>query len=156
MTTLSTSAKEGNLQLERSLDRLLASVFPEAVQEGNRAVRHAIHQVRQQRRAGNLEGALARLSSLDLSGAPVDLVCWAYGEWLHLVRRLYPSEALLLYRPATGKAALLEPGSDPSTLRVVATLGLTWQQGKLLSRRCLRGLKLLHTAGPQGGAPCQA
>ena len=51
---------------------------------------------------------------------------------------------MLLYSPATGKAAVLvTAGGDGLTLGVAAVLGMRWPVGKAVSRRSLRGLKPL-------------
>ena len=141
--------------LERLVDRLVAAVFPGAFEETNRTVRLAIHHARRARKSGDLGEALACLSDVDLSTAPTDLASWAYGEWITTVRRHYGPRPLLLYRAGPGKAAVLEPGPDLHTLRVVAVLGLKWEPGRLLSRRCLRGLRPLERPDAfSGGVPC--
>lgn len=41
-------------------------------------------------------------------------------------------------------------------LRVRASLGLDWEPGKVLSRRCLRGIAPLHGSGDAtGGGRCR-
>ena len=141
--------------LERLVDRLLASLFPAEREDTNREVRRSIHDARRASKSGDLCEALACLSDVDLSAVPADLASWAYGDWLTTVRRHYGPRPLLLYRAGPGKAAVLEPGPEFHTLRVVAVLGLKWEPGRLLSRRCLRGLAPLKSRGSyNGGVPC--
>ena len=154
MTTCAQTQDHG--RTEFLVDRLLAIVCPGAVEEDRRTLARLIHQSRASARAGDMDGALATLASADLAKAPRDLARWAYTEWLDLARRRFPSESLVVYSPGTGRAAILECGPDADTATVVAVLGLGWQPGKVLSRRCLRGVKLLHAAGESGGAPCRA
>ena len=141
--------------LERLVDRLVASILSPALEETSRTVRRDIHHARRARKSGDLGEALACLSGVDLSAAPADLASWVYGEWITTVRRHYGPRPLLLYRVGPGKASVLEPGPELHTLRVVAVLGLKWEPGRLLSRRCLRGLAPLKSHGSyNGGVPC--
>lgn len=141
---------------EHLVDRLLAVLFPGALDEGRRNLIRLIHQARSAGRAGDLDGALTTLAAADRAAAPHDAACWAYTEWRRLMRRRFPLEGLMVYSPSTGRAAVLGCGPDAGTLSVIAVLGLSWEPGRVLSRRCLRGLKPLHAADHKGGAPCQA
>ena len=113
-------------------------------------ITRAVHQARAARKAGDLNLALETLAGLNLSAAPRDLACWAYGEWLAAARQLDLAPGAVLYRAGTGQAAVLEPTEDPACVRVVAALGLSWERGRVLSRRCLRGL------APLGPSPTMA
>jgi hypothetical protein len=149
------STGQDRARAEHLVDRVLGVLFPGAVAEARRTTVRLIHQARMARRAGDLDGALATLSELELASAPRDLACWAYTEWLAAARQRYPLPNALLYRAGTGQAAVLVPGNEPGTLRVVTVLGLRWEPGRTLSRRCLRGLRPLHSRSqPQGGEPC--
>ena len=141
--------------LEHLVDRLLASLFPTEREETDREVRKSIHDARRARWFGALDEALACLSGLDLSAASADKASWAYREWLTTARWRYGARPLLLYRAGRGKAAVLELGPDLDTVRAVAVLGLRWEPGRLLSRRCLGGLTPLKPCNPfRGGVPC--
>lgn len=125
---------------EDLVDRLLGLVLRESVEDVRGTITRAVHRARDARKSGDPSLALETLVGLKLSAAPRDLACWAYAEWLAAARQLDLAPGALLYRAGTGQAAVLEPADDPSCLRVVAVLGLSWERGRVLSRRCLRGL----------------
>ena len=146
------TVRQDRARLEHLVDRVLGALLPDGAEASRRAIVTIIHQARAASRAGDTDGAMAVLDELDMALAPRDLACWAYAEWLACVRRRYTSADVLLYRAGTGQAAVLKPTSEDGTLRALAVLGLRWQPGQLLSRRCLRGLKPLHTSA-KGGPP---
>ena len=137
---------------EHLVDRILAFLLPGAVEVTRRTIIRTVHRARAARQAGDPRLALHTIADLQLASAPRDLACWAYGEWLAAARRLSLSPNAVLYRAATGQAAILEPDHAPGCLRVVAALGLSWEPGRVLSGRCLRGLVPLFTS-QEGGAP---
>ena len=59
------------------------------------------------------------------------------------MKRRFGQLAPLVYSQETGRAAALVPGGPAGILEVVAVLGMSWQPGKLVSRRNLRGLRPL-------------
>lgn len=129
---------------EELVDRLLGLVLRESVEDVRGTITRAVHRARDARKAGDATLALEILAGLQLSAAPRDLACWAYGEWLAVARQLDLVPGALLYRAGTGQAAVLEPADDPSCVRVVAALGLSWERGRVMSQRCLRGLTPLR------------
>ena len=132
--------------LEALVDRLVDSIFGSAP-ETTQSLARTVHDARRQRKAGDLDGALALLAQADLKGATEQETRWAYGEWLGIARRRFAArEDALVYSPATGRAAVLAPHPGGS-LEVLAVLGMRWQSGKLVSRRSLRGLRPLDGGG---------
>ena len=161
---VSTCTIDERTRMEHLVDRVLGIVFPGAIPLHRRTLIRLIHHAREARRAGQLDDALATLRpvvslpnlSVNTASAPRDLACWAYNEWISAVRQLYPARETLLYRAATGQAAIVQPVESSNTVSVLTVLGLSWEPGKVLSRRCLRGLRALHPSGESaGGAPCQ-
>ena len=144
-TTMNTAATETGDRPGRSLEELVDRVFeallgaaPEPVQSTARLV----HEARRLRQAGDLDGALAVLASADLKGATDQETRWAYAEWIDVARRRFAGrDGAAVYSPATGRAAVLAPSGDGSTLEVLAVLGMRWRPGKTVSRRSLRGLR---------------
>ena len=153
-TTMSTAVSEAGDRPGRSLEELVDRVFeallggaPEATTEADSIARR-VHEARRLRQQGDLDGALALLAQATLAGATEQETRWAYGEWLGIARRRFADrEGALVYSPGRGRAALLAPCGDASTLEVLVVLGMRWQPGKLVSRRSLRGLRPLATGG---------
>ncbi len=139
--------------LEELVDRLIDAVFGEqpttpAVASGTGpSLARTIHDARRLARAGNLDAALGRFTELDRSAATDCDLGWAYTEFLQLARRRFAAEEALLYRPASGRAAIMTPHRE-GLLEVRAVLGLRWRAGKVVSRRSLRGLRRLGNGGP--------
>ena len=107
------------------------------------SVAQSVHEARRLRQAGDLDGALAVFAGVDTVGAATTKEArWAYAEWQALAKRRFGDRGALVYSQGTGKAAALVPTGD-GALVVAAVLGLRWEPGKLVSRRSLRGLKLL-------------
>ena len=147
-TTMSTAVTAAGDRPGRSLEELVDRVFEAllgAAPAGEeQSLARRVHEARRLRQQGDLDGALALLARADLKGAAAQETRWAYGEWLGVARRRFGDrEGALVYSPATGRAALLAPCGDASTLEVLAVLGMRWQPGKLVSRRSLRGLRPL-------------
>ncbi len=146
MTTMARSnenmAQEGvhGRRLEDLVDRVLECIHLR--ESGIRHVARAVHEARRRRQAGDLDGALRALAMLDATDASSGEARWAYSEWMDIARRRFRGCNALLYSQGAGRAAALLRRSD-GTLEVVATLGMRWQTGMVLSRRSLRGLRPL-------------
>ena len=130
--------------LEELVDRLMAALFKEEEPETAEpsAVR-SIHEARRLRQAGDVDGALAVLASVDAAQAETKEVRWAFSEWTQLVKRRFGGRGALVYSQGTGRAAALVPTGDGGTLEVAAVLGMRWRPGKVVSGRSLRGLRPL-------------
>ncbi len=130
--------------LEELVDQLLAAMGltdePETAEPS--AVR-SIHEARRLRQAGDVDGALAVLASVDAAQAETKEVRWAFSEWTQLVKRRFGGRGALVYSQGTGRAAALVPTGDGGTLEVAAVLGMRWRPGKVVSGRSLRGLRPL-------------
>ena len=131
--------------LEAMVDRLIDSLFAPAVPEQSLA--RTVHDARRLRQAGDLDGALALLASVDTTKAEPHQARWTYAEWLDLAQRRFDGSGALIYSPGTGKAAVLAPRGDGGVLEVLAVLGIRWRPGKTASRRSLRGLRPLDGSG---------
>ncbi len=133
--------------LEELVDRLIDAVFglDPAVPPRTSPAR-AIHEARRLRQTCELDQALVVFADLDLAGATDGEVRWALAEFLDLARRRFGCKDACLYRAGSGRAAVLTP-LDEGTLEVRAVLGMRWRPGKLVSRRSLRGLRLLGKGG---------
>ena len=103
----------------------------------------SIHEARRLRQAGDVDGALAVLASVDAAQAETKEVRWAFSEWTQLVKRRFGGRGALVYSQGTGRAAALVPTGDGGTLEVAAVLGMRWRPGKVVSGRSLRGLRPL-------------
>ena len=131
--------------LEELVDQLFAAMGfkdPEAEAAETGAVR-SIHEARRLRQAGDVDGALAVLASVDAAQAETKEVRWAFSEWTQLVKRRFGGRGALVYSQGTGRAAALVPTGDGGTLEVAAVLGMRWRPGKVVSGRSLRGLRPL-------------
>ncbi len=136
-------------RLEVLVDRVIEALF--GVHEVERpvpapTVAKRVHEARRLRKAGDLDGALTVMSEVDTPNAPVRDACWAYSEWLDLVRRSFGKKEVLVYSPGAGRAAALV-SRDGLALEVVAVLGMRWLLGKVVSRGSLRGLRALGKGG---------
>ena len=145
-TTMNTAADRTGDRPGRSLEELVDRVFEAllgAAPEPAPGIARGVHEARRLRQAGDLDGALALLAGADLKGATDREARWAYAEWLGIARRRFADGGALVYGPGIGRAAVLAPRGDSSTLEVLAVLGMRWRPGKLVSRRSLRGLRPL-------------
>jgi len=145
-TTMSTAASEAGTPPGRSLEELVDRIFEAllgAAPETQQTVARLVHEARRLRQQDDLDGALAVLAGADLKQATEQETCWAYGEWADVARTRFGDRKAVVYSPATGRAAVLAPRGDGSTLEVLAVLGMRWPVGKLVSRRSLRGLRPL-------------
>ncbi|MCY3646792.1 MAG: hypothetical protein OXH07_07450 [Chloroflexi bacterium] len=129
--------------LEALVDRLIDSIFGGGPDAPEQSLARTVHDARRLRQAGDLNGALALLAGVDTATAEPQQARWVYAEWLDLARRHFGGSGPLVYSPGTGRAAILAPRGDSSTLEVVAVLGMLWRPGKTVSRRSLRGLQAL-------------
>ncbi len=130
--------------LEELVDRVIEALFPDQASTA-KSVARTVHDARRLRRSGDVEGALASFAELDASAATDDEACWAFAEWLGLVKRRFGGLDALVYSQATGRAAALAP-CDDGTLEVLSVIGMRWRPGRVLSRRSLRGLRPLERA----------
>ncbi|MDE2988894.1 MAG: hypothetical protein OXT70_12705 [Chloroflexota bacterium] len=138
--------------LEEMVDRIIDAIFglDETVQTITSPAR-SIHEARRLRQSGDLDRALTVFAELDLAEATDGERRWAYAEFLDLARRRFGEHDALVYRPGTGRAAVLtaDVHGDDGTLEVRAVLGMRWRPGKVVSQRSLRGLRPLV----KGAAP---
>ncbi len=146
-------ARQPRRGLEELVDRLMATltfrVKPEpAPATASTDLVREIHQARRHRQEGDLDGALETLAGAVPASASARLARWAFTEWKHLVKRRFGQLAPLVYSQTMGRAAALVPAGTVGTLEVVAVLGMSWQPGKLVSRRSLRGIRPLGKACP--------
>ena len=107
--------------LEELVDRLMNALFKEET-ETPRSPARSIHKARRLRQAGQVDGALAVLASVDVSKAETDQVRWAFAEWKQLVRRRFGRRDVLVYSQGTGRAAALVPTGD-GTLEALPSWG---------------------------------
>ena len=136
-------------RLEVLVDRVIEALFGVRQEESAvpaPTVAKSIHDARRLRRAGDLGGALTVMSEVDTPNAPVRDACWAYSEWLDLVRRRFGKNGVHVYSPGSGRAAALVSRDGPA-LEVVAVVGMRWLPGKVVSRGSLRGLRTLRKGG---------
>ena len=145
MTTITLDTPTPTGTLEDLVDRLLAALFLPAPEPAPSLVK-TVHEARRLRQTGDPGGALAALAGVDTANVAEAHLRWLYAEWLDIARRRFAGSRAMLYSPGTGRAAALVPKSDGS-LETVAVLGLRWPEGKLVSRRSLRGLKSLAKRG---------
>ncbi len=131
--------------LEELVDQLLAAMGLRDETETTTAeptATRSIHEARRLRQTGDVDSALAVLGGVDVAQATQREVRWAFSEWKGLVKRRFGDRASALYTQGAGRAAALAPLGN-GTLEVVATLGMRWRPGKLVSERSLRGLRPL-------------
>ena len=130
--------------LEELVDRLFEAMgFGIETETVEQSVTRSIHEARRLRQAGDVDGALAALGSVDMAKATPAEAQWAFSEWKQLVRRRFGDLGGLLYSQSEGRAAALVPQGDSGTLEVAAVLGMRWRPGKFVSGRSLRGLRSL-------------
>ncbi|MCY3602739.1 MAG: hypothetical protein OXH12_06615 [Chloroflexi bacterium] len=129
--------------IETLVDRLIESIFAPTPEVPEQSLARTVHDTRRLRQAGDLDGALALFAGVDPATAEPHQGRWTYAEWLDLARRRFGGSGALVYSPGTGRAAVLAPRGDGSTLEVLTVLGMRWRPGKTVSRRSLRGLRPL-------------
>ena len=141
--------------LEEMVDRLFAAMGFMEETATTASVTRSIHEARRLRQAGDMDGALAALGSVNVAEATPREARWAFSEWAQLVKRRFGRQGALLYSQGTGRAAALVPNGDSGTLEVAAVLGMHWRPGKVVSERSLRGLRPLRACpepAERGGA----
>ena len=149
MTLMTMETPASLRRLEELVDRLLAALLgdgaaADADSAPSAGVVRTVHQARRLRQSGDLDGALEMLADIDPGQAGDLELRWLYAEWLDIARRRFAGYNVMLYSPATARAAVLVTiDGDNATLEVAAVLGMRWPVGKLVSRRSLRGLKPL-------------
>ncbi len=132
--------------LEELVDRVMDALFASNREQSTaQSVAKSVHDARRLRQEGDLDGALEVFACVDAGKANEKEARWAYAEWQALARRKYGDRELLVYSQATGKAAALAPHGD-GAVEVLAVLGMSWQPGKVVSRKSLRGLRPLEGA----------
>ena len=97
-------------RLEVLVDRVIEALFgvqQEEMPVPAPTVAKSVHDARRLRRAGDLDGALSVMSEVDTPNAPVRDACWAYSEWLDLVRRRFGKKGVHGLQPR------LRPGCGP-------------------------------------------
>ncbi|MYB23245.1 MAG: hypothetical protein F4230_03715 [Holophagales bacterium] len=150
MTAATTTMTAPRPTLEELVDRIIDAIFglDETVQPITSPAR-AIHEARRLRQTGDLDRALAVFADLNMSEATDGEQRWAHAEFLDIARRRFRDDEALVYRPGTGRAAVLTADAlgDDGTLEVRAVLGMRWRPGKLVSQRSLRGLRPLARGG---------
>ena len=147
MTAATTTMTAPRPTLEELVDRIIDAIFGlEETTLPKTSPARAIHEARRLRQTGDLDAALAVFAELDLSEATDGEGRWAYAELLDLARRHIRADDAFVYRPGTGRAAVLT-ALDRGTLEVRAVLGMRWRPGKVVSQRSLRGLRPLARGG---------
>ena len=147
--TMETMVAQSGRSLEELVDRLMAALFAvntvnEVTEEPSAA--RTIHEARRLRQAGDIDGALAVLGSVDMARMETREARWAFSEWKGLVKRRFGERGALVYSQGTGRAAALAPRPG-GALQVIAVLGMRWRPGRVVSRRSLRGLRPLAKGG---------
>jgi len=127
--------------LEHLVDRLFEAMgFGAETDEAS--VTRSIHEARRFRKAGDMDGALATLGSVNVATATPSEARWAFSEWSQLVKRRFGRQDVLVHSQGVGRAAALLPNGD-GLLEVAAVLEMRWRPRKVLSERSLRGLRPL-------------
>ena len=127
--------------LEELVDRLIEALFRVETEFPERSATRSVHEARLLRQAGDVDGALAVLGSVNMGVATQREARWAFSEWSQMVKRRFADRDVLVYSQGAGRAAALVPQGNAGTLEIVAVLGMRWKPGKLVSGRSLRGLR---------------
>ena len=141
-----TTETAGESGLEELVDRMMDSLLGCGRERGARSAARSVHDARRLRRAGDLDGALDALSGADPGACGEADARWLRAEWLGLARRRFAGAGMVIYTQGTAGAAALRSRPDGS-LEVAAVMGMRWRPGKVVSRRCLRGLRPLAGRG---------
>ena len=137
------TAMRDRRSLEDLVDRLFETLFAEETETAEPSATRTIHEARQLRQAGDVDGALEVLAGVDTARAETNQARWAFAEWKQVVKQRFGGRDVLVYSQDTGRGAALVPNDD-GTLEVVAVLGMRWRPGKVVSARSLRGLRPLR------------
>ncbi len=145
MDNRTTDTARPRRSLEELVDKLMdALTFKEETPQAvGPSPARSIHEARRLRQAGDVDGALTTLASMDMAKAEIRVARWGYSEWKQLVKRRFGGRDAVVYSQGTGRAAALVPTGEDGTLEVVAVLGMRWRPGKTVSERSLRGLRPL-------------
>ena len=142
--TMDTTVERPGRSLEELVDRLFAAMgFTDEAETEEPSATRSIHEARRLRQSGDVDNALAVLGGVNPAKATTREVRWAFSEWRGLVKRRFGDRDAALYTQGTGRAAALVPQGN-GTLEVVATMGMRWRTGKIVSERSLRGLRPLN------------
>ena len=145
-TAVSTTEMAGESGLEELVDRMMDSLLG-CGRDGRRmSAARSVHDARRLRREGDLDGALDVLSGADPGECGEADARWLRAEWLGLARRRFAGAGMVVYTQGTAGAAALRSRPDGS-LEVAAAMGMRWRPGKVVSPRCLRGLRPLAGRG---------
>ena len=140
---MDTETGRSRRSLEELVDRLFAAMgFTDETQAAETSATRMIHEARRLRQAGDVDGGLGVLGSVNVAKATPREARWAFSEWKQMVRRRFGGRDAVLYSQGTGRASALVPNGD-GTLEVAAVLGMRWRPGKVVSERSLRGLRPL-------------
>ncbi len=132
--------------LEDLVDRMMDALLDGDRGRARRSAARAVHAARRLRRTGDLDGAMDALGGGDVETASEAEARWLRAEWLGLARRRFGGGGMVVYTQGTARAAALRARADGS-LEVAAVMGMRWRPGKVVSRRCLRGLRPLAGCG---------
>ncbi len=132
--------------LEDLVDRMMDALLADGRGRAPRSAARAVHDARRLRRTGDIDGAMAALGGGDAEAGSEAEARWLRAEWLGLARRRFGSGGMVVYTQGTTRAAALRALPDGS-LEVAAAMGMRWRPGKVVSRRCLRGLRPLAGCG---------
>ncbi len=144
-----TETERPRRSLEELVDRLFEAMgFGVETETAEASVTRTIHEARRLRQAGDIDGALAALGSVNVATVTPSAARWAFSEWWALVKQCFGDREAMLYSQGVGKAAALVVQGD-GTLEVAAVLGMRWRPGKVVSGRSLRGLQPLVSSTRQ-------
>ena len=94
--------------LEELVDRLMAALFREKPETAapattaKQSVARSVHAARRLRQAGDVDGALEVLASVDTARVEEREARWAYAEWTDLVKRRFADRDALVYSQSMG------------------------------------------------------
>ena len=144
--TVNATDTAGESGLEQLVERMMDSLLGVGRYDGRRSAARSVHDARRLRRAGDLDGALDALSGADPGACGEADARWLRAEWLGLARRRFAGAGMVVYTQGTAGVAALRSRPDGS-LEVAAVMGMRWRPGKVVSPRCLRGLRPLARCG---------
>ena len=112
--------------LEEPVERLMAALFREepetAAPTAAQSAARRVHEARQLRQAGDLEGALEVFAGVDTAKEAAKEARWAYAGWLDLAKRHFGDRSVMVYTQGTGRAAALT-SRDDGAMEVAAARG---------------------------------
>ena len=138
-----TETERPRRSLEELVDRLFEAMgFGVETETAEASVTRTIHEARRLRQAGDIDGALAALGSVNVATVTPSAARWAFSEWWALVKQCFGDREAMLYSQGVGKAAALVVQGD-GTLEVAAVLGMRWRPGKRWSPGAASGVSSL-------------